>query len=246
MYTFKLTNCELELSKLMAKLTDKKHHTTINSELNLKLNDYKKHLGDIGFNALSDIDSSIYFNKNDAFLRVYNPTDFELKISANIQFLDTKGNVIAKQKISNVLKPGTHNLDLTKVQGAKSLKVEQKLQWQSLSYQSHFHESLTPFNGVGMKYKYTKNNEKTGVFSVTLTGPYSGKTDGTLTLSAISDLKPLVIKELKQKVKIEPYESRTYHFELANNSEFTRANITAYLDVDGEKIRLVKNVNLTK
>lgn len=245
-HVFKLTNCELELSKLMAKLTDKKHHTTINSELNLKLNDYMKRLGDIGFRALSGIDSSIYFNKSDAFLRVYNPTDFELKISANIQFLDTKGNVIAKQKISNALKPGTHNLDLTKVQGAKSLKVDQKLQWQSLSYQSHFRESLMPFNGVGMKYKYTKNNKNIGVFSVTLTGPYSGKTDGTLTLSAISDLKPLVIKELKQKVKIEPYESRTYHFELANNSELTRANITAYLDVDGEKIRLVKNVNLTK
>ncbi|MFY8325372.1 hypothetical protein [Pseudoalteromonas sp. ZZD1] len=245
-HVLQLAGCESELSSLMTKVPKPNQHTTINTELNLIFNDYIKRLGDSGFKTLSGIDSNSYFNKKTAFLRVFNPTDFELKITANVQFFDHTGQVISTKKISNVLNNGTHNINLTHVPGAKSFQIEQQLQWQSLSYQSTLHESSTPFNGVDMQYEYSKNSKENAVLDITLTGPYSGKTQGKLTLSATSDSQPLAIKTLQKTVKIAPYKSKTYHFEVPMSTELTRLAMTAQLDVDGEAIRIVKYVDLTQ
>jgi len=241
-----LVNCESELSNLMQKIPKQSQHKTITTELNLIFNDYIKRLGNAGFQALSGIDANIYFNNEAPFLRIDNPTSFALKIAADVQFYDNKENVIATQQINKVIQPGIHNLDLKQVPDAKKLVIAQKLQWQSLNYKSTLSESTTPFNGVDMQYEYSKSNKEIAVLDITLTGPYSGKTQGKLTLSATSDSQLLAIKTLQQTVEIAPYESKTYHFELPISTELTRLAMTAQLDVDGEAIRIVKYVDLTQ
>lgn len=245
-HVLQLAGCESELSNLMQKIPKQSQHKMITTELNLIFNDYIKRLGNAGFQALSGIDANIYFNNEAPFLRIDNPTSFALKIAADVQFYDKKENVIATQQINKVIQPGIHNLDLKHVPDAKKLVIAQKLQWQSLNYKSTLSESTTPFNGVDMQYEYSKSNKEIAMLDITLTGPYSGKTQGKLTLSATSDSQPLAIKTLQQTVEIAPYKSKTYHFELPISTELTRLAMTAQLDVDGEAIRIVKYVDLTQ
>ena len=240
-----LNNCDTELSNLMAKIPSTEQHTSIHTELTLILHHYIKQLGHNGFKTLSGFDSHIYFNQQDAFLRVYNPSDFDLKMSADVSFLNDNKEIINTQHISNVLSSGTHNLDLVLPKDTARIVVEQQLQWQSLNYQSTLQQTLPFFNGVELTVEHSKSDKGNWLFNVTLSGPYSGRTTGTLTLSANSYEQAIAINSQQQAVEIVPYEDKTYRFELAPNRLLNLVTVTALLDVDGEAIKIVKHVKLS-
>ncbi|MFK3861524.1 hypothetical protein [Pseudoalteromonas rhizosphaerae] len=239
----KLVNCDVELSKLMAKIPQPSNHTAINAELAVIFNRYKTLLGNSGFSALSGINSGVYYHHNKAFLRVENPTDFELQLAAQVSFA-TAGKVLNKHHLRQLLKPGIHNIHLPASTQAQTIVVEQDLNWQGLNKTREISAANVPFNGVGMTLTQTKNNAGDWLFTATLSGPYSGATTGQITLTATPFIQLESVMTQKHPVEIAPYAVQNYQFKFTASSEPMLITVTALLDVDGEEIRLIKRINL--
>lgn len=240
-----LANCDTELSDIIAKIPSRDHHSSIETELNSLINDYKKQLSNSGFKTLSGVNTNIYFNDKKAFLRVVNPSGSALNVSAQVNFINSDEKIISSQHIDHVLNSGTHNLALTYPKEAATIVIEQHLQWQSLQYQATLQQSTVPFNGVELNIEHTKSDTGSWLFNAKLSGPYSGKTSGKLILSASSFTQAIAVNSRQQTVKIAPYEHKNYRFELAPSDILDLVTIIALLDVDGEEIKLVKHINLT-
>ncbi|CAM3760762.1 MULTISPECIES: hypothetical protein [Pseudoalteromonas] len=240
-----LVNCDTELSDLLAKIPSRDHHSRVETELNFIMENYKKRLSNNGFKTLSGVNTHIYFNEQQAFLRVVNPSNSALSISAQVSFTNNDAGIISTQQIDQELPAGIHNLDLTYPKDADAIVIEQHLQWQSLHYSATLQQSTVPFNGVTLNITHTQSDTGSWLFNATLSGPYSGKTSGNLILSASSFTQATAVNSQQQTVKIAPYEHKNYRFELAPNDTLDLVTITALLDVDGEEIKLVKYINLT-
>ncbi|NMR27520.1 MULTISPECIES: hypothetical protein [Pseudoalteromonas] len=241
-YGAQLVGCDEKLSKLMKKLPIKANHAAINSELIILLNRYKTLLGDNGFSVLSGISASVHYHQGEAFLRVVNPTNFNLTLTAKVSFNNSKGLLLNNQQLNQAIKPGIHNIALFKIPDTKTITIEQTLNWQGLNNISQLHASATPFNGVELSLTQSKGNNGHWLFKAHLSGPYSGRTKGVLTLTTTPFTQPEIIKTQQHNVEIAPYEQKIHVFELAPTKQSQLITVTALLDVDGEEIRLVNKI----
>lgn len=239
-----LPHCKEDLKKLMAKLPSPSEHTALNTTLTALFNRYKTTLGNAGFSSLSGIESNVYYHHGKAFLSVLNPSHVNLKINVQVDFNNDQGKVIKSHSLKQTLKPGIHNITLPQVKNAHTLKFNQVVNWQDLKSARQFSAPAVPFNGVELKLTRSKNNHGDWLFNAHLSGPYSGKTSGTITFTRVSSEQLDVIKTQQQNVEIAPYEKKSYLFELTPMDKTQLITVTALLDIDGEAVRLVKQIHL--
>lgn len=237
-----LVNCDETLSKLMAKIQYSDQHEAVNTELKALGQSYKTLLGNTGLSTLSGIDSNIYYHHQKPFLSVLNPTEFDAELTAKVTIYNSDASVLKTHQFKQTLAPGTHNITLPTVPNAESITVEQTINWQTLNQQTTLTQPTRPFDGVKLSLTKTKNSQGNWLFNARLSGPYSGKTAGELTLTTTSFEQPSVIVPQTHDVVLAPYEHKNYTFELSPTSKPQLITVTAFLDVDGEEIKLVKQL----
>ncbi|MBD1584733.1 hypothetical protein [Pseudoalteromonas sp. S16_S37] len=134
-------------------------------------------------------------------------------------------------------KPSEHN-DL--IRQLDNLQAK----WRTLAKQKTSNVRPSPrydasFDGVQM------NVQSDGELTITISGPYSGKTSGTLSVSFYSYEHPEQSQTLWTKqVNIEPYEQKSWSPDIANLAQLKAGTliVQATLDVDGEPLLLSKSI----
>ena len=241
-HTAHLAGCDNTLNELMAKLQHPAQHEALNTELEALAKSYKALLGNAGFSTLSGIDSNIYYHQQTPFLRVHNPTGFDAELTTQVTINNSSDNILNTHQLKQTLSPGIHNIALPTTPNQNTITVEQTINWQTLTQQTTLTQPTRPFNGVELSLTKTKSSPGNWLFNARLSGPYSGKTTGEVTLTATSFEQPSVVDPQIHDVVLAPYEHKNYSFELASTSQPRFITVTALLDVDGEKIQLVKQL----
>lgn len=243
-HTVHIPQCDLKLSKILAKLPSLDQHETANSELEALEKHYITTLGNTSFSTLSGIKSDIYYHQQQPFLRVVNPTDSSSEITALITIYDSADKPIKTHQLKRNLTSGTHNIALPAVSNADKITVEQTLKWQSLKQQTTLIKPVTPFNGVEFNLTEVKEHEGYWLVKFNLSGPYSGKTSGKITLTSTSFEQASIVEPQQKSVVIAPYENRTYTFKVTKTDKPQLISVIAILNVDGESIRLIQELTL--
>ncbi|KTF13072.1 hypothetical protein [Pseudoalteromonas sp. H105] len=245
-HSTQLTQCDEELSQLMAKIPKADLHTEVQNTLTKVAKDYQNTLNHDGFNTLSGVRSTIEYHHAKPFLNVENPSEFDVKLSANVELKSRSGRVTDIAMLEQTLAPGVHTIALPHDENAHTVTVNQTLYWQSLVAKATLQNTVKPFNGVELSVSHQKNDNGHWLFTTGLTGPYSGKTSGKITLHTNAFNQLSANNTQQHEVVIAPYEQKNYEFEVTPTNQPQLITITALLDVDGEAIRLIETVNFTK
>ncbi len=243
-YSVQLKNCQRELAILIKQLNQPQRHSAIRAALPALVKQYQTTLGDTGFSPLSGITSGVYYHQGNPFLRVENPSDLNLTLAANVDFNDNNGELLNSQQLKQVLTPGIHNIALENVNNTNTLMIKQTLNWGELSQNSQLNALAIPFDGVQMQLTQLADVHENWQFDLSLSGPYSGETTGELHLKTLNYHSLTTPKALIKKVNIVPYQQQNYHFSVPISNDKTLVEVTALLNVDGEEIRLVKQLSL--
>mgnify|MGYP000365591793 CR=1 FL=1 len=207
---------------------------------------YQNTLSHNGLNTLSGVRSAIEYHHAKPYLNVKNPSEFDVKLSAKVELKSRSGRVIDIAMLEQTLTPGVHTIALPYSKEAYTISVNQTLYWQSLVANATLQNTVKPFNGAAVNVSHQKNNDGNWLFKTGLTGPYSGKTAGKITLHTTAFNQLSANSTQQHEVVIAPYEQKNYQFEVPTTTQPQLITITALLDVDGEAIRLIETVNLTK
>ncbi|TGE84018.1 hypothetical protein C7Y70_08555 [Pseudoalteromonas sp. KS88] len=245
-HSMQLKNCDEELSQLMAKIPKANLHSEVQNTMNKVAHSYQNTLSHNGLNTLSGVRSAIEYHHAKPYLNVKNPSEFDVKLSAKVELKSRSGRVIDIAMLEQTLTPGVHTIALPYSKEAYTISVNQTLYWQSLVANATLQNTVKPFNGVELNVSHQKNNDGNWLFKTGLTGPYSGKTAGKITLHTTAFNQLSANSTQQHEVVIAPYEQKNYQFEVPITTQPQLITITALLDVDGEAIRLIETVNLTK
>ncbi|MBQ4846993.1 hypothetical protein [Pseudoalteromonas sp. MMG005] len=225
-----LANCHSQLTPLISKLPDTAQHTLVTSAVRKLLTDWKRQLPNEALMTLSGIKVSTYYEQGQPYLAINNPTQSNITVSVQQQQLATAPSGISHMK-----------LDIpTKFNNAKHLPYE--LRWDDSLLKGQLDLQASAFDGV-----YLDVVEKDEQLSLQLSGPYSGKTTGKITVQFSAFDQPKRSQELwQQDVSLAPYEHKTWQPSMIDIGHLThgRIEISAVLDVDGEPIKLTQYITL--
>lgn len=129
---------------------------------------------------------------------------------------------------------------------AEYLTVNTDVEWLGNKFTVTQSTKKQAFDGVYLAPKVEYQKDQLSI-SATLTGPYSGITDGTITFELLPSKNSATTAS--QKVKLSPYESKTWQhsFALPQSPKAGQAiEVTADLVVDGEGVLLTELIYLTK
>ncbi|WP_372760647.1 hypothetical protein [Pseudoalteromonas sp.] len=239
-----LPNCTSELASLMTQLDNTAQHAALSHSLHNLLLQYKNNLGSEAIQQLAGINSQVYYHQDAAFLRVVNPSDDALKLTATVSLLDASGQTLSRDIVAQQITPGIANISLPQHPDAHSIVIEQQFNWQDLVHQQRIQAATNAFDGVQLKVAQQLTSANSLQLTATLSGPYSGATQGTITLTALPFSQPMTVIPQQHMVTLAPYQQQSYHFSVPVSAQQQLFTITAHLDVDGEEIRLLKQLTL--
>lgn len=242
--TNELVNCAPELASLMTQLPNKNNHSALIDSLNTLFLKYKNSLGDDALSLLSGINSQIYYHHGEAFLRIMNPSDAAVNVTEKVNLLDASGQLLSSEILLQVVNPGVSNITLPQHLSADSIIIEQQLNWHDLTHKSRLKAPLNAFNGVQLSLSHSTTTEGELLVIATLSGPYSGATTGTISLTATAFSQPINAIPQQQNVVLAPYQQQTYSFTLPLSKQQQLVTVTALLDVDAEEVKLQKHLTL--
>jgi len=240
-----IPQCDLELSNILAKLPSIELHDEASSELEALESQYIATLNNAGFSTLSGVKSDIYYHQQKPFLRVVNPTDSPLEITAQVTLTNSANKPSKTHQLKRSLSSGTHNISLPTEINADKVTIAQTLKWKSLTHQSTLSKRVTPFNGVEFNVIKTKEHEDYWLVELNLSGPYSGDTIGDIILTSTSFEQATPAKSQQKSVDLAPYEQKTYTFKVTKTDKPQQISVKAILNVDGEPIRLIQELTLS-
>ncbi|WP_212751221.1 hypothetical protein [Pseudoalteromonas sp. S1649] len=233
------------MSNILAKLPSIELHDEVSSELEALESQYIATLNNAGFSTLSGVKSDIYYHQQKPFLRVVNPTDSPLEITAQVTLIDSADKPSKTHQLKRNLTSGTHNISLPTEINADKITVAQTLKWKSLTHQTTLSRRVTPFNGVEFNVIKTKEHEDYWLVELNLSGPYSGDTIGDIILTSTSFEQATPAKSQQKSVDLAPYEQKTYTFKVTKTDKPQQISVKAILNVDGEPIRLIQELTLS-
>ena len=140
---------------------------------------------------------------------------------------------------------GSQQLAIRSNNQADKLTVRSDVEWQGNKFSVTQSTNKKGFDGVYLDPEISLNNGELSV-TATLTGPYSGNTDGTITFELLPNKNAATLAS--QKVKLSPYESKTWQhsFTLPDVvNEGQAVEVTANLVVDGEGVLLSEMIYLS-
>ncbi|WP_440056000.1 hypothetical protein ACSLBF_07590 [Pseudoalteromonas sp. T1lg65] len=217
-----LIECEKQLEQIYTLLPEPNKHSTLALHLETQLNNWQRLLGNKALWQLSGIRYQLYFQQNSAYLYLINPSNDIATMAINEQ-----------QAVQ--LRNGEHRIKLHANSNVISLK------WRGLEASFQLAVPNEVFDGVILNAKLENN------LLVTLTGPYSGASNGTIRVNFIPYSAPSSATLLWQKqVDFKPYQKLLFTIDEFSEQKHNNGllEIIGEFEVDGETIRLLKHIDL--
>lgn len=127
---------------------------------------------------------------------------------------------------------------------ASSFELQLQHLWMDNSFSQQLTAKVKPFDGVWMTASASIQQQQLNS-QVQITGPYSGKTHGTLKFQLYHPFHPSPIKA-EQQVVLEPYQQLQLQQMLPIEQPLTGwlLDVQAELEVDGEALLLQQKITL--
>ena len=129
---------------------------------------------------------------------------------------------------------------------ADELRVSHFIEWQGHKLEIKRSTPKPFFDGVYLSSNWRKQGDELEI-NVQLTGPYSGDTQGSLSLQLLPSLNEEQVQTVK--VELQPYEKKNWRFAfkpIEEKSQNSAIEIKANLIVDGEGVALSEFIYLNK
>ncbi|CCQ11964.1 hypothetical protein PALB_28650 [Pseudoalteromonas luteoviolacea B = ATCC 29581] len=197
--------------------------------------------------SLFGLKTSLYFNGESPQLKIEHSLKAVEQSTLRMTFKTQDERALATEKTSHSLSQKTNIIPIKTPNKAHRIQIEGKISKDDVTFSFSDSFLLAKYDGVWLNAKPTVSNDKLAIDAM-LSGPYSGKTAGTLELRylSVSQNIPSPLRQI-QDVDLAPYENKTWHFHLKRHSEMQSEDlivIEANLDVDGEPIKLTKSFRM--
>ncbi|NOU49121.1 hypothetical protein HG263_00960 [Pseudoalteromonas sp. JBTF-M23] len=171
-----------------------------------------------------------YFSNTDQFVELLNTCEDALELLNDCR--TQLSNLAKKLKTPSEHKELSRQLDILQTQWQPLIKHKEPQAHPSPRYDDSF-------DGVQMAVKSEDG------LTITMSGPYSGETSGTLSVNFYSFKHPEQSRKLwTTQVTIKPYEQKFWFADISNFVQLSEGviEIQARLDVDGEPLQLSESI----
>ncbi|PCK32188.1 hypothetical protein CEX98_08375 [Pseudoalteromonas piscicida] len=221
-YQEQLPDCMMSLDKIFKKQTTRTVTKADQDNLNRLMHSWQATLGNEALFTLSGINVQNYYFEEKHYLYVNNPSEHNVKIS------------FGPNNHTKEFSPGEYHIPLPSQ--AKQLLT---FTWSGLTQRKTLLTPTQVFDGVKMTVK-TDNK-----LVVTITGPYSGKSHGTITVKFTPSNRFESINTIWNKaISFAPYEHKRYELDNVPHLSNGLLEVIGEFDVDGEPLKLVQLVDL--
>ncbi|MFC0116943.1 hypothetical protein ACFFK7_03260 [Pseudoalteromonas xiamenensis] len=196
--------------------------------------------------SLFGISTKINFNKQQPYLFTTYHYSQTANLSSKVTYRDANGNAVKQDIVETRLSESNVKSPLTVPANAEDMVIESHIQVGNLSLVHKIRQPTSYFDGVWLN-SHAAVQDKNINLDVSLTGPYSGETEGEIRVSYIPTSASQAQIQTRLPVKIEPYEHKQWPFVVSIPnalSEDDLLRIEAILEVDGEPVKLVKTARL--
>lgn len=195
--------------------------------------------------TLSGIQAQIAYHQQQPGLRLINPGANQLLTQGKVTWLDNKGQVLGSNNLPALTLADTELYQpLAVPTAARSFELQLQHLWMDNSFNQQLTAKVKPFDGVWMTANASIQQQQLNS-QVQISGPYSGKTHGTLKFQLYHPSHPSPIKA-EQQVVLEPYQQLQLQQLLPIEQPLTGwlLDVQAELEVDGEALLLQQKLTL--
>lgn len=222
-YLIQLSGCQNKITYLTEQLRDPTKHTLISHSITTLLDNWKSKLMDDAIFELSGVKLRPFFYQNKLYVSLVNPTKHPVSIQLEGSQVKT-------------FTTGTHRIELS----TQATRLTYQIAWQNMRSSKELDLASPKFDGVQLTLTQHDNQ-----LTVSLSGPYSGKTTGNISLYFYSFAKPNIdIPIWQSAVSIEPYATKRWIIKEIDLKHYVngRMEVSAILNVDGEPILLTRTL----
>ncbi|WMN60025.1 hypothetical protein NI389_00935 [Pseudoalteromonas xiamenensis] len=196
--------------------------------------------------SLFGISAKIDFNKQQPYLFATYHYGQAAHLSSKVTYRDANHNAIKQDTVETRLSKSNVKTPLSVPANAEEMMIESHIQVGNLSLVNKITQPTTRFDGVWLN-SHAAVHDKNIRLDVSLTGPYSGETQGEIRVSYVPTSTSHAQIQTRLPVKIEPYEHKQWPLVVSIPNAFSEDDllrIEAILEVDGEPVKLVKTARL--